>query len=167
MISSVRAVSPQASVDATRELVQAVGIGSGSLCLGLGLRYYGLDRAFSLAGAFVYDNGAASSARRKQETLPYLSATFDAVVAMQADEHISPGGLFELWRVCRPNGRLLVVTRLTDATSAAGEAQIAPSALAELKSHARRLGLRELRTERLFLATTLGEHWWCYTLWCA
>ena len=78
---------------------------------GLGAEVVGLDASSRmLAAAKGLDRVRASAAR-----LPFASATFDAVIAIEVIEHLSTGGLTatlsEAARILRPGGRITIVDK--------------------------------------------------------
>jgi ubiquinone/menaquinone biosynthesis C-methylase UbiE len=97
-----------------------VGCGSGENGLHLGARacYFGAD--LSRVGLGLAASGLPPQARRlvqaESQRLPFATGSFEAVLSTYALEHfVFPReSLEEMWRVCRPGGRILLISPAYD-----------------------------------------------------
>lgn len=95
------------------ERLSVLDIGCGTGLVLEALRAYGhpVGIDFSrLAMAYCVKRGIERLVCGRVETLPFGDGTFDLLLALDLLEHIDDDAalLRELWRVCRPGGRLLI-----------------------------------------------------------
>ena len=100
----------------SRVLDVGCGPGDNSLYLGNSARYVGCDMSGVALRMAQQAQPAGAFCLGESQQLPFAEASFDAVLSTYALEHFAfpKESLEEMWRVCRPGGRILLISPAYD-----------------------------------------------------